>query len=228
MRYFLFVSILFFAIGCVPRPYSDLKRLDNDNGYSLRSSAYRLKFDRVLYNCNVNGRTPLGKSFSLSGLLFFKQFDDGSERVVFQNQMGVTYFDLGWDRYGKFNVYQVIDQMNRPALVRTLKKDIEMLLFKNLAPLANGLYTDGRGRDHLRFDLQGKGFVYYIFEQGNITAIENADEKRKVTVIALAGAKGADPLAENIQIDHLRANFRITLRKLAQEENITDHDLTEE
>lgn len=229
MRYFLFASILFLAIGCAPRPYRDLDPKAYDKGYLLHAADYRLKFDRVLYNCTVNGRTPLGKRFSLSGLLFFKQFADGSERVVFQNQMGVTYFDLGWDPSAKFTVHQVMPQMDKPALIRTLKKDIEMLLFRNLSPVATGTFTDGSGEDHLRFDLTGKGFVHYIFnKERNIIRIENADEKRKVTLIELSGAKGPDTLAEQIRIRHLRANFSITLHKLEQEENTSDHDLTEQ
>lgn len=227
MRYFLFVSIIFLGIGCAPKPYKDLKRQENNSTLLLHAGAYALKFEKVLYNCQVQGKTPLGKRFSLSGLLFFKQFSDGSERVVFQNQMGITYFDFGWDQSGGFKVHQVIAQMDRPALIKTLKKDIELLLFKNLSPASGGVFTDAGGKEYLRFELKEKGFVYYVFEKGNIVGIENADEKRKVVVMTLSEAKGSNTFAQQVSMKHLRANFTIYLTKI-QEENNPEADATEE
>ncbi len=227
MRYFLFVSILILGIGCASRPYKDLKQQENNHSLLLDASTYAPKFEKVLYNCQVQGKTPLGKRFSLSGLLFFKQFADGSERVVFQNQMGITYFDFGWDQQGQFKVYQVIAQMDKPALVKTLKKDIELLLFKNLSPMSSGIFTDGAGKDYLRFELKEKGFVYYVFEKGNLAGIENADEKRKVVVMTLRGTEGSNTFAQQISMKHLRANFTIDLTKI-KEENNPETDATEE
>src|SRR5690606_498705 len=112
MRYFLFVSIIILGIGCAPRPYKDLKRQENNRLLLVPATTYDPKFEEVLYSCNVKGRAPLGKRVSLSGLLLFKQFADGSERVVFQNQMGITYFDFGWDSSGGFRVHQIIAQMD--------------------------------------------------------------------------------------------------------------------
>ncbi|RYE00023.1 MAG: hypothetical protein EOP54_01730 [Sphingobacteriales bacterium] len=227
MRYFLFVSIVIFWTGCAPRPYKDLKRKESNSSLLLPVNAYTPKFEKVLYNCHVRGKTPLGKRFSLSGLLFFKQFADGSERVVFQNQMGITYFDFGWDEAGHFRVHQIIAQMDKPALVKTLKKDIELLLFRNLSPVSSGVFTDETGKDYLRFELKEKGFVYYVFEKGNIVGIENADEKRKVVIMALSDTKGADPFAQKIFMKHLRANFTIDLNKITEDNN-PETDATEE
>ncbi len=227
MRYFLFVSIVVLVIGCAPRPYKDLKRQGNNSSLLLPATTYTPKFEKVLYSCNVKGRTPLGKRFSLSGLLFFKQFEDGSERVVFQNQMGITYFDFGWDQSGGFSVHQIIAQMDKPALIKTLKKDIELLLFKNLSPVSSGVFTDVAGKEYLRFELKEKGFVYYVFEKGNVVGIENADDKRKVVVMVLNDAKGSDTFAQNISMKHLRAHFTIELNRI-QEENNPEADATEE
>lgn len=227
MRYFLFVSIIILGMGCAPKPYKDLKRQENNSALLLPATTYTQKFEKVLYSCTVKGRTPLGKRFNLSGLLFFKQFADGSERVVFQNQMGITYFDFGWDQSDGFTVHQIIAQMDKPALVKTLKKDIELLLFKNLGPMASGIFADGTGKEYLRFELKEKGFVYYVFEKGNIVGIENADEKRKVVVMTLSEAKGSNTFAQKISMKHLRAHFTIDLSQI-QGDNNPEADATEE
>lgn len=229
MRYFLSASILCCGLmACNPKLYRELKpvtetaRLD----YCSDPEKFKVDFDRQLYSCRVYGKTPLGKRFNLSGLLFFKRMEDGSVRVVFQNQMGVSFFDFGWDTANVFTVYQVMDQMNKPALIKTLKKDFELLLYKNLKLPAKGLYNNGSGRDYLKYELE-KGFVYYIFEQDNIVQIENADDKRKVVVMELQQAKGTNTLAEKLHIKHLRANFSIDLTKIQDEPN-SETDATEE
>ena len=230
MRYFLYVSLLFLAalVACRPKLYRNLQVQTSTEKLHSFSDPEQLKvhFDRLLYSGQVYGKTPLGKRFHLSGLLFFKQMEDGGQRVVFQNQMGVSFFDFGWDTAGKFTVYQVMDQMNKPALIKTLKKDFEFLLYRNLKTPAAGLYYNPSGMDYLKYELE-KGFVYYIFDQGNIVQIENADDKRKVVTIDLEQAKGRNTLAERIRIKHLRANFSIDLSKI-QEENNTVDDITEE
>lgn len=229
MRYSLFVSILCCGLmACSPKLYRDLKPRTEAAGpaYFSDPEKFRVDFDRELYSCQVYGKTPLGKRFNLSGLLFFKQLEDGSVRVVFQNQMGVSFFDFGWDTANVFTVYQVMDQMNKPALIKTLKKDFELLLYKNLKLPATGVYYNGLGRDYVRYEME-RGFVYYIFEQGDVVQIENADDKRKVVVMALEQAKGMNTLAEKLHIKHLRANFSIDLTKI-QEENNPGTDATEE
>lgn len=229
MRYFLFASILCCSLmACSPKLYRDLKPGADPamTDYFSDPEKFRVNLDRALYSCRVYGKTPLGKRFNLSGLLFFKQLEDGSVRVVFQNQMGVSFFDFGWDTANVFTVYQVVEQMNKPALIKTLKKDFELLLYKNLKLPAKGLYQNGSGSDYLKYELE-RGFVYYVFEQNNIVRIENADDKRKVVVMELEQAKGMNTWAEKLHIKHLRANFSIDLTKI-QEDNNPGTDATEE
>lgn len=225
MRYFLFFSILLFT-SCSVSSYKDLKPSDtttsNWNTQSLQTS-----FDKVLYQAQVYGKMPLGKRFNLSGLLFFKTLEDSSLRVVFQNQMGISFFDFGWDTKGNFTVYQIMEQMNKPALIKTLRKDFELLLFKNLSNQPIGVFENKQQHTYLKYNLT-KGFVYYIYDKDQIIGIENADERRKVVVFELIQANAKNPLATQIKINHLRANFKIDLYQLIQEENETSNGTTED
>ena len=218
MRYFLFVSLFSLLISCAPKPYKALKSAPTATlkEFSMEANHYQPQFDKELYSCRVAGRTPFGKRFSLSGLLFFKQLEDSSVRVVFQNQMGLTYFDFGWDANNQFSVEKIIEQMDKPALIKTLRKDFELLLFKNISSTASQILQDKNNRIYLKFDLQ-KGFVYYIFEDRKIVSIENADERRKVVVFRLSGGEENSTFAEKISVSHLRANFTIEMEKLVQE-----------
>src|SRR5579872_2994743 len=64
----------------------------------------------------------------LSGLLLIKNMPDSSERVVFMNEAGVTFFDFGFDRHEKFMVFAITSKLNRKPVIRTLRKDFELML----------------------------------------------------------------------------------------------------
>lgn len=226
MRYFLFVSILCLLSACKVKEYqkaSPVAATVTDH-YPKQSSAYWPKFDKILYNCVVEGRTPLGKRYRLSGLLFIKQLDEG-KRVVFQNQMGITYFDFGWDYEGKFTVYAIMSQMNKAPLIKTLKKDFELMLFYNLPDKYTGIYALPSHPDHhfMRYELE-KGFVYYVFDQQqHLQRIENADDRKKVILIKTSNTEiGALP--DTININHLKAHFTIQLQQLNTNNTQTTED----
>jgi hypothetical protein len=57
--------------------------------------------------------------------------------------------------------------------------------------------------------------VYYVADDDRkLTAIENADDKRKVIVMDMRPATPLQTLAEKITIRHLRAGFTIDLKKI--------------
>lgn len=230
MRYFLFVSILSLFSACKVREYQKAEKASEmvQNRFSNRSAAYQPVFDKILYNCVVEGKTPWGKRYHLSGLLFIKQLEEG-KRVVFQNQMGITYFDFGWDKEGNFSVHNIIPQMNKAPLIKTLKKDFELLLFYNLPEESNGVYSLPKYPEdyYLRFDLS-KGFVYYVYDkEQQLHRIENADEHKKVTTMKTSPTK-TGILPDTIQINHLKANFTIQLQQLNTNNLQTTEDVITE
>jgi hypothetical protein len=136
--------------------------------------------------------------------------------------MGNTFFDFGWDKKDSFQVYNIIDQMNKPALIKTLKKDFELLLVKNIGNQPSGVYQFGKvSKDYyVRFELD-KGFVYYITDnERKLATIENADDKRKVVVMDMKPATDPQTLAQKISINHLRAGFTIDLKKIIPDDTV--------
>jgi len=209
MRYFLFVSLFLVSCG---KPYKDLV-LQQGN---ITTRTFQPEFTTELFRCTVDGKF-LFKKFHLSGLLYFKNFSDTATRVVFQNEMGLTYFDFGWDKQAVFQVNYIMEQMDKPALINTLKKDFELLMFKNIEQSSRAYFKNNSGEAIFRFKLP-KGFAYYILDGNNaLKGIENADEKRKVVCMDFAPPNQSNQFAEQITIKHLRANFSISLKKLQQD-----------
>src|SRR5207342_1911679 len=64
----------------------------------------------------------------LSGLLVIKAMPDSSWRAVFTNEAGVTFVDLGFQKDGTYTVHHAIRQLNRRAVLTTLKKDFTLII----------------------------------------------------------------------------------------------------
>lgn len=223
MRYLFYVSLIICLLGAACTPKLRPQKPDvvfAANNLNLHLGA----FEKVMYQCTVNGKTPLGKKFNLSGVLFIKQLPDSSTRVVFQSQMGMTYFDFEWNNQQQFRVINIISQMDNAALIKTLKKDFEMLLLYHYEAHKAFVFETKLGHLVARSKLE-KGWIDYVFAQEQLMQIQNADDRKVVVAMQLKGVTNNSPFAEYLKINHLRANFKIDLQKIAI---IEDNDLIEE
>lgn len=218
MRSLLFVSLFLVPLtSCNRKLYTNKQEIQLAT--QIQASDIRPRFEKELYRCVVDGKFAL-KKFHLSGLLYIRNFSDTATRVLFQSEMGNTFFDFGWDSSDSFSVHSIIDQMNKQALIKTLRKDFELLLVRNIDNKPTGIYHfyNDPTRNFIRFELE-KGFVYYIMNrEQNITAIENADEQRKVVVMDLSPGDTRQTLPEHARIRHLRAGFTIDLKKIKRDD----------
>lgn len=175
-------------------------------------------FVKALYRCEVNGKF-LFKTFHLSGLLFLRNFGDSATRVVFQNEMGITYFDFGWNQQDSFQVYHIIDKMNKPALIRTLKKDFEIILGKNIQ--GNTASMIGQKGAHMSRHPFYQGYLYYYWSPHTpkqCAQIDYGTEKKTLVRFLIQPAMQAlqPQLPDTVLIKHYKARFVIQLRKLQQ------------
>ena len=216
MRYLAFVSFILCLASCHKKIYLDKQAVTTTQAFSTKD--FRPVFKKALYRCEVNGKFAI-KKFHLSGILYLKTLEDKSTRVIFQSEMGATLFDFGWDANDSFHVYAIIDQMNKSPLIKTLRKDFELILVKNIHDPSTGTYNFDKNPDlfYTKFDLE-KGFVYYVTNRKQeLASIENADDKQKVIIMTLASGTTLKTLPEAVTIKHLKARFTIQLKKIIPE-----------
>src|SRR6185369_7920767 len=120
MRCFLF------SIGCLllmrcASDYKGLQATAPDDACAARIVPARVNTSWYNADVDVVGR-------HISGLLLVKHMPDSSYRVVFTNEAGVTFFDFGFLTNGDFKVYNAIHQLNKKAVIQTLRKDFELVL----------------------------------------------------------------------------------------------------
>lgn len=197
--------------GCARQPYRKLTRQEVFSPAAreiLRAPVYT----RELYRCVVDGGF-LFKKYHISGVLLFKRFEDKSERVVFQNELGVSFFNFKWDANDSFSVTSVMPQLNKQAVLRILQTDFELLLRKNLdtsgiQQLKSGtgdIIAVGKNAGNAWYEVSGRSIVY--------------GGKSPVTTISIdstvAPTRG---LPKKLSIRHHKARFTIDLNSIPADE----------
>jgi hypothetical protein len=203
-RFLIFLSLASLSFSC--NQYRHMQRTPSDE-----SCIQKLKpdFHRVVYKTSVD---VIGKH--ISGLLVVKRMPDSDTRVVFTNEMGFSYFDFGFPPDSGFKVYFIIPQMNKEALVRTLRKDFELLLFRNMETSKPYALKDS-GLIYHAYP-QTEGVNYYITDSNcrQLVKMQRASTKKPVMEAVIFGDY-RDISPDSISIRHFNiSHFSITLKQI--------------
>ena len=202
-RFLLFISLFSLNVSC--NQYRHLKRTPPEENCIEK---FKPAFLREEYKISVD---VVGKH--ISGLLLIKYMPDSSTRIVFTNEMGFSFFDFGFSKDNGFEVYHIVPQMNKPALIKTLRKDFELIMFRNMDRNKSYNLTDSPIVYHAY--PQVKGVNYYITdEQCNrlIKMQRSSDKKPIMEALFYDNFPGKSP--DSISIRHLNFKFSISLKKL--------------
>ncbi len=203
-RFLIFLSLACLNLSC--NQYRHMQKIPSDE-----TCIQKLKpdFHHIVYKTSVD---VIGKH--ISGLLVVKRMPDNSTRVVFTNEMGFSYFDFGFPPDSGFKVYSIIPQMNKEALIRTLRKDFEILLFRNMD---SGKYyaLKDSGLIYHAFP-QSEGVNYYITDSScmQLVKMQRASTKKPVMEAVIFG-NSPDIAPDSISIRHFNiSHFSITLKQI--------------
>jgi hypothetical protein len=204
IRFFLFLSLILLIPAC--NQYRHLHRIQTD---PVCIQQLKPNFNHALYKISID---VIGKH--ISGILVIKLMPDSSTRVVFSNEMGFSFFDFGFGMDTGFHVYQIIPQMNKTGLIKTLRKDFELLLFKNMDYKNSYALTD----DNLLYHAfpQTEGINYYITDTlcRRLVGLQRASSK-KALVDIFVDSKVKDNPPDSVFIrHHMKINFTISLKKI--------------
>lgn len=147
----------------------------------------------------------------LSGLLLFKPMEDSSMRVVFASEMGLKFFDFAFGKDGSFTKHYLLPKMDKKAVVKTLRKDLEMVLMRQ-DPATAEVFTDGRYR-YTAFPLK-KGKVYYITSPDctELVRAENGSRRKPVVEVFLTHYRNGVP--DSILVQHKKIRFNISSQRV--------------
>ena len=203
MRYLLFISCIIVLTGCASL-YSNLQKTKADVSCLEK---FKPVFSSSLYTANID---VVGKH--LSGLLIFKKMPDSSTRIVFSGETGFTFFDFEFSADGNFVVHSIIKQMNKKPVIKTLRKDFELILMQHVE--IKGSYTlKDSNLNYIAFP-QTKGFYYYVTDPSCTELIQmQRASKRKVVVEAIM-KNYVNNVPDTIGFSHKKFEFEIGLKRI--------------
>lgn len=148
----------------------------------------------------------------LSGLLIIKQLPDSSVRLLFTNEAGFKFFDFGFPPFGKMEVHYITEKMNKKAVIKTLRKDFQLLLMNRLNESAYQSKTDGTHQYHIY--RQGKDHYYYKTNTAcdSLLAMERGSKRKNVVDIQFTGMQKSLP--DSVFIKHNNFAFNIALKQI--------------
>ena len=205
IRFFLFLNSVIVISSC--NQYRHMQKIQSDESCIQK---FKPDFKQVVYRTSAD---VVGKH--LSGLLVFKFMPDSSTRVVFSNEMGFSLFDFGFGPGNEFMVYQILPQMDKKSVIKTLRKDFELILFRNMDHSKYFTLKDSSLLYHA-FP-QTQGINYYITDTNcrQLVKMQRASNKKPVMeAYEIGELQGNSP--DSIQIRHLNFSLTISLKKITQ------------
>ena len=204
MRFFLLSSCLLILLGC-SSAYKNLERITGDVN---AINKFRPSVSVALYKAEIN---VIGNY--LSGLLLIKKMPDSSTRMLFSNEMGFKFFDFEFTADGGFKVLYILKKMDRKAVVKTLRKDFELVLMQNKLTSNAYICKDSSGLKYYVFP-QPKGFNYYITDSTGNELIRMERSSKRKAVVTVITRNYTNGLPDTIGITHHKFDFTIGLKKI--------------
>ncbi len=168
--------------------------------------AFKPVFTTALYNTQVN---VVGKH--LSGLLIIKTMPDSSTRIVFSSEAVFKFFDFGFLR-DEFKVYYIYREMNKKPVIKTLRKDFQLILMNSLNPDKAYALKNDSSVYHVFPD--GKDHYYYITDKNCTQLIRMERGSGKKPVMAAIAKDIVQGIPDTIGITHTNFNFEIGLKRI--------------
>ena len=204
IRFLIFLDLVCTILSC--NQYRHMQRISS-NASCIQK--FEPDFSHVVYKTSVD---VIGKH--ISGILVVKHMPDSSTRVVFTNEMGFSYFDFGFPSDSGFKVFQIAPIMNKEGLIKTLRKDFELLLFRNMENSKYYALMDS-GLIYHAFP-QTEGVNYYITDSNcrQLVKMQRASTKKPVMeAFIYGGSTGIAP--DSISMRHFNiSHFSITLKQI--------------
>ncbi len=196
-------SCLAVLLGCSPVH----KQMQSANADVQGVQKFKPAFGVALYSTTVDV-----SGNHLSGLLLVKKMPDSSTRMVFSNEMGLSFFDFEFSADGNFKVYSIIKKMNRKAVIKTLRHDFELVLMNRLGH-SNASVRSLGGQLYFIFP-QEKGYHYYITNENGaeLLRMERASSKKVIMEAVMKNYRNGIP--DTIGISHKTFEFNIGLKRI--------------
>ena len=145
-------------------------------------------------------------------MLLFKTMTDSSIRVIFTNEMGVTFFDFEFEKDGGFKVVSCIKQIDKKLVINKLKSDLGLLIMQGINVDYPEILVSGN-ETYYSFVLNNER-VYYVTDVtcSQLFRIETASKRHRKTLVNLFGYASGMP--DSVYLAQQSFEYNISLKKI--------------
>lgn len=200
---YTFLVILFTVISSLVNGQS--KAYPPGHG-SYRLSVFDTAFEKALFK----GTFDISKHH-LSGLFFIKRTSPGSVRIMFSNEMGMTFFDVELNG-DEFIIHSCFPSLNKASLMKMLSNDFRLLLIP-AANIKSMKLLKSKDPGQVVFKVKPpKGSFLYTWnkDSGRICRIQTSNAFFNKTDLILEGDNGPEPKKISISNPMIRLHIRMT------------------
>jgi len=204
MRFLLFSLLAMLVFGCVSE-YKHMTAVEPDTACALRIVPRHTNV--AWYNASID---VVGNH--ISGLILIKHMPDSSWRVVFTNEAGVTFFDIGYLPNGEFKTFNIISKLNRKPVISVLRRDFELVIG---LPFRKGTFTRFVVGDEVYFGVGENNEMAYFITQKDCASLQRMESgsARKRLVSITMPASGY-PAPDRIELKHHTFDMQIGLTRI--------------
>lgn len=202
----LFSVLLTFA--CCASDYKYMQTVDGDPACIIKLAPTH--FETSWYHASVD---VMGRH--ISGLLLIKNMPDSAQRIVFTNEAGVTFFDFGFSKEGKFKVFSIVKQLDRAPVIQTLQKDFRLILG---LPFREASYQVATRDDEVFYGVRQKNETAYFIttkDCASLRRLELGSDRKRIVTVLVSGSGYPQP--DNIELVHNTFDMQIKLTRLNKE-----------
>jgi len=203
MRFLTSSVAVLLLMSCSP------KSLRGREQIPVTESVYTVKYfsDPAIDYVYKTSITIYGKSFG--GILIAKKTATETHRIVFTTEFGNKLFDFELQD-GNFKTNFILDELNRPIIIKTLQADFKLLFREKFA--IDEQYSDGQNSILLSEDNNRRNILFVDKVSGNLTKLVHASKsKDKIILDYLAETT---TFAAGVSISHRDIKLHIDLRRM--------------
>jgi hypothetical protein len=159
-------------------------------------------FRKGLYKATMD----IGKHH-LSGLVYIKKMNDSTFRMLFNNEIGMKFFDLEVSRL-QFIIHSCYSSLDRKELMSVLKYDLRMLFFlSRRVNMVRQELTDSTDQNLYKIKSDLGTWRCFVTDEKNISRIESEGKMIRKTRINL----NKHPHGNNRQILIMNPTIGLTI-----------------
>jgi hypothetical protein len=207
-KIYLRLSLLLLLLAGCASDYKLLEASQLDNACLDKFTPTEFKTAWYSASVDVSGH-------HISGLMVFKNMPDSSTRIVFTNEAGVKFFDVGFSSDGKFTVHHAMNQLNKKAVRGILQKDFALILG---LPFRSSAWSMESDRVENYYGVrQKKETAYFITPKdcASLRRLEWRSGRKRMMSVEVSGEGYPSP--ENIHLKHHTFTMEILLKRLPKE-----------